>query len=367
MSAAAAAPHYNARVIHILHGTDSYQVRAALREIRDELAAADDMLASNTAVLDGRTLTPQELLAHATAVPFLAAGRLVIVEGLLGALGAQAKGRGRRKTKKDDPDDPLAPWRAAVEQLADPAAVPPTTTLVFVEGALGNSAALTLFARAGKARRFEPLSQKDGSLAGWIANHAKARGVTMDAGAVRALAEAVGPDLWAAEQEIAKLAAYAGEEPVTAATVGAVVAAGADAKIWDLTEGIVAADERKALTALRRLLDDGQPPPVLSAMIVREFRQLALLLDAAERGVRAEGELSKLTGVPEWRVRRAAASARQFGAGGIREAYRLLLDADLSVKRGLQDDESALQLLVHELCALGRRARGTSPREAYAR
>ncbi|HXK33165.1 MAG TPA: DNA polymerase III subunit delta [Dehalococcoidia bacterium] len=355
-------------MIHILHGTDSYQVRHALREIRDALAARDDMLASNTTVLDGRALTPQELLAHATALPFLASNRLVIVEGLLGALGAQAKGRGRKKAHKDDADDPLAAWRAAVEQLADRAAVPPTTTLVFVEGALGNSSALALFAKAGKAQRFEPLSPKDGALQRWIRDHANARGVTMDAAAVRALAETAGPDLWALEQEIDKLSAYADGEPVTAATVAHVAASAADAKIWDLTEGIVAADERKALTALRRLFDDGQPPPVLVAMVVREFRQLALLLDASERGVGSEGELAKLAGVPEWRVRRAMMSARQFGKGGIREAYRLLLDADLNVKRGLQDDESALQLLVHELCALGRRTRGagTAPRRAYA-
>jgi DNA polymerase III delta subunit len=48
----------------------------------------------------------------------------------------------------------------------------------------------------------------------------------------------------------------------------------------------------------------------------------------------------------------------------LHEAYRLILDADLSVKRGLQDDESALQLLVHELCAL---APSGSTRPSYAR
>jgi hypothetical protein len=40
------------------------------------------------------------------------------------------------------------------------------------------------------------------------------------------------------------------------------------------------------------------------------------------------------------------------------------VDADLSVKRGLQDDESALQLLLHELCDI---APKSSPRRATAR
>ena len=73
----------------------------------------------------GRGLMPAELLAHATAVPFLASNRLVIVEGLLRALGDARSGRRR---KKGDTDDPLEAWRAAAAQLADPAAMPATTT-----------------------------------------------------------------------------------------------------------------------------------------------------------------------------------------------------------------------------------------------
>ena len=55
---------YNHSVIYLLHG-DSYRVRAALREIRDKLDDPDQMLESNTTLLDGRAVTPDELMAHA--------------------------------------------------------------------------------------------------------------------------------------------------------------------------------------------------------------------------------------------------------------------------------------------------------------
>jgi hypothetical protein len=41
------------------------------------------MLATNTDVLDGRAVTPDQLAAICDTVPFLASHRLVVVEGLL--------------------------------------------------------------------------------------------------------------------------------------------------------------------------------------------------------------------------------------------------------------------------------------------
>jgi hypothetical protein len=54
------------------------------------------------------------------------------------------------------------------------------------------------------------------------------------------------------------------------------------------------------------------------------------------------------------------ALAMRFSWAGLRAAYARILDADLSVKRGLQDDETALQALVLDLCATAP-ARGMRP------
>jgi DNA polymerase-3 subunit delta len=345
-------------VIYLLHGEDNYRVRAAVRELRDQLAAGDDMLESNTALLDGREVTPQELLAHATAMPFLATHRLVIVEGLLKALG-ETKG-GRRKKVKDD--DPLAPWRDAIATLADKSAVPETTTLVFVEGKLEKSnIAFSMVAPIAKTTEF-PVLPKD-ELAPWIDAEAKRRGVKLAPRAVPTLAQLIGPDLWMLSNELDKLASYAEGEVVEQETVLEMVSAARDSRVWDLTDAVVAGDERKALAALSRLLAEGRPAPYLAFMLVREFRQLVIVKDLRERRVRQD-EVARQSGVPGFRLNAVGASASRYSWVDLREAYGRLLDADLSVKRGLLDDESSLQLLVHDLCALARR---TSNRPAYAR
>lgn len=134
--------------------------------------------------------------------------------------------------------------------------------------------------------------------------------------------------------------------------------------MWDLTDAIVAGNEAKALAALTRLLADGKPATVLAYMIVREYRQLALVKDLNERRVRRD-EAAKAAGVPSFRMGVVSGLASRFSWEQIRAAYARLLDADLNVKRGLQDDESSLQLLVHDLCAMARA--GGRPRPSFAR
>lgn len=334
-------------MIHLLHGKDGYRVRHALAAIRDALAEHDDMLASNTTVLEGRGLTPGELLAHVTAVPFLASHRLVIVEGLLGALGEVRGGRGR---KKKDGEDPLAAWREAAARLADPAAVPPTTTLVLLEGELARSnAAFPIFAPIARTAEYAPLVGRD--LEAWITSAAKAKKLRLSEGAVRMLADLAAGDLWALDNELDKIAAYTAGEAADEATVSSLVSAARETKVWEVADAVVAGNERKALTSMRRLLRDGEAPPLLLFMIARQYRQLLLVKDLRDRRAGRE-ETLRASGVPPFKLNEVSALAGRYPWPALRAAHRKLLEADLSVKRGLQDDESALQLLVHELCAL---------------
>ena len=345
-------------MIYLLHGKDDYRVRHAVREIREKLRAADELFDANAATLDGRTLTPGELLAHATAIPFLSASRLVVVEGLLKALGEI---KGGRRAKKGA-DDPIEPWRQAASMLGDKSAMPESTTLVFVEGEIGKSnPAFTIFAPIARTIDHAPLGKDE--IAPWIESRAKAKGVKLAPRALVSLAQLIGPDLWTLDNELDKLGAYADGEAVEPEMVNAIVSSAQDARVWDLTDAIVAGDERKALTAMTRLLAEGGASQMLLFMIARQFRQLVLVKDLRERGARPD-EVARTSGVPSFRLSAVGAIASRFAWPALRDAYACILDADLNVKRGLTDDASGLQLLVHELCA--RAPRATS-RPAYQR
>src|SRR5438045_2666583 len=207
------------------------------------------MLETNTTLLEGGQSSAPELLSHCATVPFLGGARLVIVEGLFKHLGEQRRGR---RAKKAAPDDPLEPWRVAAAQLADPAVMPPTTTLAFVEGELTmdnktkrvTNPAFALFAPMAQVEALEPLS--GGELASWIRDAGDAKGVNLAPRAVAALSQLAGPDLWALENDLEKLAAYSDGELVDEKTIAEVVSAAQQAKVWDLTDAIVEGDSRKA-------------------------------------------------------------------------------------------------------------------------
>lgn len=339
-------------MIHLLYGPDEYRVHDALQQIRQALADPDNLLESNTAILDGGMVTPQDLLAHATAVPFLAEHRLVVVEGLLAAIGSARGGR----RKKPSPDDPLEPWRRLAEQLGAPHALPESTTLVFVEGDVKQTnSGFALFSPIAKTARFGPLDK--GELPQWIKDRADDKGVNIDGRAVASLAQTIGADLWALDRELDKLGAYADGDLVNGAVIGEVVSAVRETKAWELGDATVAGNERKALDTMRRLLESGEPAPLLSFMMARSYRQVIIVKDMNERREAADA-IMKAAGIPNFRVKPVAALAARYPWPVLRAAYAKLVDADLSVKRGERDDETSLQLLVHELCAMAQASSG---------
>ena len=346
-------------MIHIIHGKDAFRVRRAVAAIREDLRAGDDMLDTNTTLLDGSQISAPELVAHCATVPFLGGARLVIVEGLFKHLGEQRRGR---RPKKAAPEDPLEPWRIAASQLADAGVTPPTTTLVFVEGELTTdkmkrvtNPAFALFAPMAQVEAFEPLS--GGELASWIRDAGDTKGVNLAPRAVAALSQLAGSDLWALDNELEKLAAYAGGALVDEKMIAEVVSAAQQAKVWDLTDAIVEGNARKASAGLQRLLREGEPPTLIAFMIARQFRQIALVKDMRTRRMRQD-EIEKGVGITTYRLKAVGDLAGRYSWGALRRAYGLLLESDLSVKRGIQNDEAALDLLVNQLCALAPRASG---------
>ena len=108
---------------------------------------------------------------------------------------------------------------------------------------------------------------------------------------------------------------------------------------------------------------------MLLTQVARQYRQLVQVKDMRERGIK-EADIARIAGVVEWKMKQVGPLAQRYSWGALREAYRQIVEADLNVKRGLQDDESALQLLVHSLCTLAassRAAAGGGYRRSVAR
>lgn len=331
-------------MIAIFYGEDGFSADEALDALRSQIDT-DGQLGDNTDRVDGASAKPDELLALCRTMPFLSARRLVVVRGLLGRFEVAGR-RGRRK------DSGLGVWQPFAEGVRE---LPETTALVFIDGKLGAQNALLRALRPlADTREFKALPQNQ--IAMWINQRAQQRGLAVEARATAALASLVGADLRTLDSELAKLATFADGQPVTEDDVRSLVSLAREPNVFAWADAVVEGRTKDASELLQRLLDESEPPQRLLTMLSRQYRLLLLTKELQAKRVRPP-EVASGLGVPPFVAQRLLKQAPSYTIERLRQAYRKLLEADLSIKRGVYDDETALQLLVVELAnAAARRA-----------
>ncbi len=329
-------------MLYIFFGADSFSRRQALQQLKAGLDS-DGMLDAGTVTFDARQITLQELMAACDTLPFLSPHRLVIVEGLLQLAGEGPRGRRSRRRPVDSPGGPWQALAGYVDRM------PPTTTLVLLDGDVPADAPLLDALRdKGTVRHFPTLHPR--ALPQWVQRRAGSLGLRIDARAVRLLAELVGSDLWALAGELDKLAAYAAGRPISEEDVRTLVSAARELEVWDLLDALVEGRPAVALRQLRRLIGQGRNPSYLLATIQGRYRRLALAREMQDGGSSA-ARIGQRLGASGYGLERLLDQASRYPLSRLRAAFRRLLEADVAIKRGIYEEELALELLVQDLAA----------------
>ena len=323
-------------MFYVFYGEDEYSLRQAVDELKAKLGDRTTV-DLNTTILDGRSLSLDEMRMACDTLPFLADRRLVM-EGLLARYeprgGEVARGRA----------DPLeAGLRSYLPTMPD------TARLFFIEhGALSEKNPLLRMARelGGIVREFKPPTGT--ALGDWIERQVRAGGGDISPRATETLAAFVGSNLRQLAHEIEKLIAYAAGRTIQEADVYLLVADTREIRVWTLTDAIAARQRDQAIGLLHQLLDDGEQPPVLMAIITRQFRSLVQVKEMADQHLTSDAIATQLR-LHSYVVQKAVATARSFTYERLEAIYRRLLDTDLAVKTGRLDPALALDLLIVEL------------------
>jgi len=328
---------------YVFHGTDEFSRAETLADFKQKLGPPDTV-DLNTTTLKGRGLTLAELRHTCDAIPFLAKKRLVIVNGLLTRLTPRKGG------------ELSAAQKEILESLIDYLPrLPQTTRLVFVEekGLPSRHPILQLAQdeERGYAKRFDPPSDK--TLPRWIRERVHKHGGEIEPRAAAQLAAVVGADLRLLDQEIVKLVTYTnGERAIKDADVDAVVPYAQEAIVFDMVDALGRRDGPTAAQTLHRLLDAGEHPLGLLAMIARQFRLLIQVKELKEKSATLQ-DIAKVLRLHPFPTRKLYNQATHFTAAQLEKVHRHLLDIDVAVKSGEIDAEVALDLLVAGLAAPG--------------
>jgi DNA polymerase-3 subunit delta len=325
-----------APTFYVFHGEDEFTRAETLAEFKRKLGPPDTV-DLNTTLLDGKTLTLAELRHACDTIPFLAEKRLVIVEGLLMQLTAR-KDRKLSTAQKE--------YLAALTDYLPH--LPETTRLVFVEErSLPESHPIIRLAqreKTGYVKRFKPPDAR--ALPHWIEKRVRKHGGQIEPQATHQLGAVVGTDLRLLDQEIAKLVTYAGaEQTITRADVDAVVPYAQVAIVFDLVDALGRRDGHTAAQTLHRLLDAGEHPLGLLAMIARQFRLLIQVKELKVEGATPR-DVAKRLGIHPFPAGKLYNQATRFTTAQLEAVYRHLLDTDVAIKSGEIEAEVALDLLV---------------------
>jgi len=350
-------------MITLIHGPAEL-LRAEMRaEIIARIASDPELADLNTTRLEGRTLTPAELQNACDTLPFLAERRLVIVEGLLARLAGPPRGRtkasdagvGEEVEERSETEHAASPETLkgqAKAFLAYLDKVPESTELVLVEEDTGSGPGLRRLqelARSGHARIVLCEKPRKNDLPDWIRGRARLHQVKLDAAAANDLAEFVGDELRQLDQELTKLADYAGGRTVTREDVRRLVAATRAASVFELVDALGLGDAPAAGRLMQHALDlDGEPPLRLMAMIARQYRLLIQVKTLQAQGAKPP-EIARTLNLGEWMVPRFVNQANRHTIVRLVRALERILAADEAIKTGKLGDREAMDILLAEL------------------
>lgn len=313
---------------YLFEGEEDYLKEQALKKVREILIFPgyedfdyEDFSCRDTSI--------SHLLELVNTLPFRGKRRLVIVRDMNECLPAYTK--------------------ALVEYLDHPA---PSTCLVGLGRKFNRKTKFyRSFAQRGKIVSFYPL--RDEEVVDWIRERVKKEGKKISPQAGIYLQERVGNDLHSLRWEIEKLVLFSHPKAfIEKEDVENLVGKGTDPDIFDLTKAIREKRVATALLSLSQLLDRGEKSTRIHALIARDIK---ILLRLKEKGGRttpdevcsiifpAKGHYSRFY----WDIARSYIQAsKEFTQEELINGYHGLVEAELSIKTGREDQGRALEKMI---------------------
>lgn len=306
------------RSLYAIVGAEHHLALSALRAIQEAVKHEGGDASSSTAV-SARGARPEGVLTSLRTVPLLGGRPLVVIR------------EGEVLTKEMQ------------EALADYALAPvESSTLVIVAEKLdGRGRLLQAAAKNGAIIECKPLYAD--RLPSWINMEARRQGRQISQEAARFLADMVGGDLGQLSQALERIILFVGERRlIELGDVEGVIAETHQHNVFEFTDAVGTRRWPRALSLLTNILDNGESPVMVLAMLARHFRILSKAKEIAGR-MTDTAEIAGYLGVRPFFVRSYTEQARNFSKGELRGAFRLLHRCDRELKSSRLRKERVLE------------------------
>ena len=311
--------------IYLLWGEEDYLRESYFQELKSAcISPGEDF---NYHRLNGGALDYQLLMEAANAMPFM--GQRTFAEIRDFEINAC----------KDEKAERLK------EILSD---VPDYATLVFVLPTGyepdGRQAAFKLFKKTGQVIEFT--TQPQAMLTKWIKKRFEALGKYIDNEACQRLIFMSGEMMTRLVPEIEKIAGYVKEPQVTKEQVEKLAQRIPEASVFEMTDLLADKSYDAAAGVLAELLQSGEPPIKLLAMIGFQMRRLYTAKLAQETGL-GKDFLMKTNNIShDFLATKLLNSAKRFSMDALKQMLALCAEADYEMKSSFKTDEDVLKELI---------------------
>ncbi len=196
----------------------------------------------------------------------------------------------------------------------------------------------------GGGRIAPAMAPRPSGLASWVETEARERGIALERGAARELADRLGSRVTDGDVERRHLSRIASNElekvalrhaldggPVTVADVQALVAESTPGSVWGLTDAVGARRPDYAIQVLDRLYADGMPEPVLLTVLHRRIRDLIAIGSRLAAGEKAADVLAEAK-IHPFVAEKLGTMARGWTTDALSRALAGLVELDAMAK-----------------------------------
>jgi DNA polymerase-3 subunit delta len=290
------------RPAYLLTGTDRPKIGRALRRLRTRFGD------QAVEVVRAETVSGEDAAAVLNSLGLFGTGRLIVVQGV-------------EKWKKADAE-------ALDAYLADP--VHGTVLALVVEEPPKDDALGKLVARrGGEVLAYDVPKPKDPSV--WVRGEFTRLGAQTTDDAARRLVEIAGDDIGHLEQEVEKLATWAGGEQIGPREVEELAVPVTEAPNWALSDAWGSRNVGEVLAACEAELEKGVEPFLVAVRLGAQVTLVRAVQALAEDGLGAKeiaGRLKK----HEFRIRKAMGHAERYSRDELDAAIIRLAELDAALK-----------------------------------
>lgn len=304
--------------VYLLYGEEAFLVKSYKNRLREAVLGEDTM---NSHHFEGKGLNLFEIISLADTMPFFAEKRLILIE-----------------------DSGL--FKSGGEELAEYLpSLPETTCMIFAETEVDKRS--RLFKGVKKyGYAAEMVRQNTAQLARWAGSILAKEGKSISNATMELLLSKTGDDMENIRSELEKLISYTlGRDVITSQDVEMICTTQVTNKIFDMVSAITSRRTKRAMELYEDLLILREPPMRILFLIARQFNQLLLVKEMAEKGI-GKGEIASQLKIPPFAVGKILPQARAMGKEQLVSCVQLCVDAEESVKQGRLGDRLAVELVI---------------------